>query len=457
MSKTKIKEYIDNNKDRYVNELIEICKIPGISALSQNLPDLYKSAEWYKKQLDELGFETEIYPADGNPILFAKRCPHKNAPTIIFYGHHDVQPVDPLDEWNSPPFEPVIKDGFLYARGAHDDKGQILTGVKGVEAVIKNEGELPVNVKFIIEGAEESGSRNFDRFLAEKRSELEADSLVILDTAQYAQGVPAITYALRGNIYMQIDVQGPAFDLHSGEFGGAAVNPVIALVQILDAMKAKDNKITIPGFYDNVVAPEEWERKEFASLPFDEEGMKDYLQVDTIKGEPGYTINESMMIRPTFDICGIWGGFAGEGSKTIIPAKAGAKISMRLVPDQDPDRIEKLVADYVNDIKPDGVTVKVIKIQGLKALFVDKNQPAYKAIHKAIKEVFGKDPVYIRCGGSIGIANLMKEKLGIDSILMTGWGTPEDNIHSPNEHQSLEDFHKGIHVVAEMLENLKGE
>lgn len=454
MKNNAIHEYIDKNKTLYVDQLIEVLKIPSISALPEHYPDLMKSAQWYQKQLDDLGFETEIFDTPGNPIVFAQRCHHPGAPTVMFYGHHDVQPVDPLEEWTSPPFDPAIKGDTLFARGVSDDKGQIFTAIKAVEAIIEVTGDLPVNVKFIIEGAEESGSRNFADFIEARKDKLATDSLMILDTSQYEAGIPAITYALRGNLYMQIDVQGPAFDLHSGGFGGAVVNPVQALVQMLDQMKGKDHKITVPGFYEDVLAPEEWEKKEFANLPFDEEKFKKFLGVDELAGEPGYNTNENLMIRPTFDVCGIWGGFSGAGSKTIIPAKAGAKISTRLVPNQDPHKIFRLFEELIKKIKPDGVTVKLTKIQGINPLIVDKNQPSYRAMHKAIEEVFGKAPVYIRCGGSIGVANMMREKLGIEGILITGWGSPEDNAHSPNEHQNLEDLHKGIHVCAVLVQNL---
>jgi len=442
---------IDANRQRYVEELLGFLKIPSVSTYTHHASDVRRAAEWVGNHLQRIGFETRIYRTERHPVVFAQHCNAPGAPTLLVYGHYDVQPPEPLDEWLTPPFSPSIRDGYVYARGATDDKGQFFTYVKAVEAVLAVAGNLPVNVKFLVEGEEEIGSPSLGHFMREHSDELKADVITISDFSQFSRGVPAITYGLRGLSYFQLDLQGPRFDLHSGSFGGLIHNPVQVLADILARLKSADGKVAIPGFYDDVLDLEEWERKEMDSLHLDESALKEYLGVEALTGEKGYTPMERKTARPTLDVNGIWGGFSGEGAKTIIPSKGGAKVSMRLVPDQDPAVINARFEEFVRALTPAGVKIDITELNAAGPLLVTRDNRAVQAAARAIDTGFGKPPVFIREGGSIPIVNLMKEVLTTRNILMLGWGSPDDGAHSPNERFHLDDFHRGIRSAAALL------
>lgn len=454
MKLEEIMNEIDAQRGRYVEELTEYVRIPSVSTYSENAGEVRRAAEFVSGHLTRLGFQSRIYETAKHPVVYAHRCPHPDRPVLLLYGHYDVQPPEPLEEWVTPPFSPDIRDGFLYARGATDDKGQFFTHLKAMEAILSVAGELPVNMKVLVEGEEEIGSVNLEAFLREHAEELRADAVAVSDTSQVAQGVPAITYGLRGLCYYQIDVQGPRIDLHSGSFGGALTNPVQALAEMLAKLKTGDERVAIPGFYDDVADMEDWERKEMASLPMDETRMKDYLGISRFSGERGYTFTERRSARPTLDVNGIWGGFAGEGAKTIIPAKAGAKVSMRLVPHQKPEVINRLFEEYIRSIAPDDVTVSLKVLHGADPVLVPRDRPAVQAAARAIEAGFGRRPFFLREGGSIPVVNLFKNTLGIEDILLLGWGSPDDGAHSPNERFFLDDFHRAIRSAAALLYEL---
>ena len=445
---------IDSNRQRYVHELLEFLRIPSVSTYSHHSSDVRRAAEWVHNYLRRMGFQAKIYQTERHPVVFAQSPHTVDGPTLLVYGHYDVQPPEPLEEWVSAPFTPSIRDGYVYARGASDDKGQFFTYLKAMEAILAVSGKLPINVKVLVEGEEEIGSPNLGPFMKEHLSELKADAVAISDGSQFAQGVPAITYGLRGLSYLQLEVQGPRFDLHSGSFGGIVANPVQALAEILTRLKNPNGTVAIPGFYDKVLELEAWEREEMASLNLDEAGLKSYLGEGELVGEEGYRTVERKTARPTLDVNGIWGGFSGEGAKTIIPAKAGAKVSMRLVPNQVPSEINRLFGEYVQAIAPPGVKVRITELHGAEPVLVSRNQPSVRAAERAVTVGFGKAPVFIREGGSIPIVNLLKEVLQSDSILMMGWGSPDDGAHSPNERFFLEDFHHGIRSAAALLYEL---
>jgi acetylornithine deacetylase/succinyl-diaminopimelate desuccinylase-like protein len=449
-----ILDKIDSNRDRYVDELLGFLRIPSVSTLSHHGADVRRAAEWVLNHLKRLGFEANLFSTERHPIVYAESTflPHK--PTLLVYGHYDVQPPDPLDEWISPPFAPQIRDGYVYARGASDDKGQFYTYLKAIEAIMAVEGRLPINVKILVEGEEEIGSPNLGPFLKERQEMLKADAVAISDSSQFTQGIPAITYGLRGLSYLQIDVQGPRFDLHSGSFGGLVQNPIMVLTNLLATLKNQDGTIAIPGFYEDALNLEPWEREEMAGLDFDELHLKEYLGVEQLVGEAEYSPMERKSARPTLDVNGIWGGFSGEGAKTIIPARAGAKVSMRLVPNQNSRKINELFREFIEKLTPPGVGVKITELHGADPVLVSRNQPSVRAAERAIMTGFGKSPVFIREGGSIPIVNLLREMLGSDSILMMGWGSPDDGAHSPNERFRLDDFHRGIRSAAALFYEL---
>jgi acetylornithine deacetylase/succinyl-diaminopimelate desuccinylase-like protein len=449
-----ILEAIKVNRQASIDELAEFLRIPSVSTDPLHAADVRRAAAWVLEKLNRLGFETRLYETARHPLVFAQRIAGSNLPILLIYGHYDVQPSDPLDEWLSPPFTPSVRNGFIYARGATDNKGQCLTYLKAVEAILAVSSELPLNVKFLIEGEEEIGSPNLERFLEDYQEELRADAVAISDGSQFAPGVPAITYGLRGLSYLQVDIRGPRFDLHSGSFGGLVANPVQVLCEILARLKKEDGTVAIPGFYDDVVELEPWEREEMASLPCDEEELKAYLGVDVLVGEAGFTSTERKGARPTLDVNGIWGGFSGEGAKTIIPARAGAKISMRLVPNQGQAVINRQFRDYLNSLTPPGVEVRVSDLHGCDPVLVPRDRPGVQAAARAIELGFGKSPVFIREGGSIPIVSLFKELLGCSTILLLGWGSPDDSAHSPNERFSLEDFHRGTRSAAALFYEL---
>lgn len=444
--------YIESNKDRFLNELLDLLRIPSVSADPAYKADVARCAEAVKQRLEEAGMDkVEICPTKGHPIVYGEKIIDPKKPTVLVYGHYDVQPPDPLELWTSPPFEPVVKDGVIYARGSADDKGQFYMHVKAVEAMVKT-GNLPCNVKVMIEGEEEVGSDNLGTFVKANKERLKADVVLISDTAMIANDVPSINTGLRGLSYLEVEVTGPNRDLHSGVYGGAVANPINVLCDMISSLHDKDRRIAIPGFYDAVRELSTAERKALAEAPFNEkEWMKD-LGIDAVLGEKGYTTDERCTIRPTLDVNGIWGGYIGEGAKTVLPSKAFAKISMRLVPDQKSATITKLFQDHFEKIAPPYVKVKVRPHHGGEAAVTPTDSPAYRAASKAMEETFGKKPIPTRGGGSIPIVALFEEELGLKTILF-GFGLDSDNIHSPNEHYGLFNYMKGITTIPRFFQH----
>ncbi len=444
----KVKQYIKENKERYLDELFELIRIPSISSLSEHKKDMVKAAEKYKEHFLAAGCDKAVVmPTAGNPVVYAEKIIDPSKPTVLVYAHYDVMPVDPLDLWKSPPFEPEIRDGKIYARGADDDKGQGFMHVKAFEALVKNDA-LPTNVKFMIEGEEEIGSVNLGAFCDKHKDMLQADIILVSDTGMIAEDIPAITTGLRGLAYWQVEVTGPNRDLHSGLFGGAVGNPINVLAKMIAHMTDENNKVTMPGFYDDVLEASVKERELLNMAPFNKEDYKKALDVEELAGEKGYTTIERTGIRPSFDVCGIWGGYTGEGAKTVLPSKAYAKISSRLVPNQDHVKIAKMFEDYFMSIAPDSVKVKVDSLHGGQAYVCPIDLPAYKAAENALKKLFGKTPVPVRSGGSIPIISTFEEKLGTKSLLM-GFGLESDAIHSPNENYPLNNFYAGIEAITD--------
>jgi len=445
---------LERSRQERISELVELLSIESVSTAPEKREEVRKAGLWLSEKLARMGFEVGLLETPGHPVLLASHCKRKGKPTVLIYGHFDVQPTDPEEEWVSPPFVPQVRDGCVYARGASDDKGQLLTHVHAVEAILKRSGELPLNVKFLLEGEEEIGSPSLPTLLEERKGDLAADCVVISDGCQFRSGIPAITYGLRGLAYVEIEVEGPKLDLHSGSYGGLVENPINALCSMLARLKTPEGKVAIPGFYDDVIPLEPWERQEIKELPFDEEGVKEYLGVEWLVGESEFTPLERRWARPTLDVNGIWGGFSGKGAKTVIPARAGAKVSMRLVPRQVPSRVCALLEAYLQEMKPRGVRIKVRAINGADPVIIDRKLPQIQAAFKAIERGFGRPPVFIREGGSIPVVNMLKNYLGIEAILLLGWGSPEDGAHSPNERFSLEDFHRGTKTSVALLYEL---
>ena len=446
------KPYIKENKQRFIDELISLLRIPSISANSEHKGDMFKMAEAIKNSLEKAGCDlVEICETPGYPIVYGERIIDKTLPTILVYGHYDVQPPDPLDLWNSPPFDPVIKktdlhpDGAIYARGSSDDKGQVYMHVKALEYMTQT-GQLPCNVKFMIEGEEEVGSESLGWFVSRNQEKLSNDIILISDTGMIANDVPSITTGLRGLSYVEVEVTGPNRDLHSGLYGGAVANPINILTKMIASLHDGDNHITIPGFYDAVVELSFEEREKMAEAPFNKEDYKKALDINDTYGEKGYTTNERNSIRPTLDVNGIWGGYTGEGAKTVIPSKAHAKISMRLVPDQNWEEITQLFEDHFKSLAPDAVTVKVTPHHGGQAYVTPIDNNGYLAAEKAYRETFGKTPIPQRSGGSIPIVALFEKELESKTILM-GFGLDSDAIHSPNEHFGIRNYLKGIETI----------
>jgi acetylornithine deacetylase/succinyl-diaminopimelate desuccinylase-like protein len=441
-----VREYIEKNKDRFLDELFGLIRIPSISPLPEHKDDMYKAAEYWKNILLEAGADrTEVYETEGNHVTYGEKIIDPSLPTVLVYGHMDVMPVDPIDLWDTDPFEPVIKDGKIYARGADDDKGQSFMHAKAFELMVKT-GTLPCNVKFMIEGEEEIGSPSLGKWCEQHKDMLKADVILVSDTSLLGPDTPSITTGLRGLSYIEVEVTGPNRDLHSGLYGGAVDNPANVLASIISKLKDDNGKILIPGFYDDVLVVDDKERALLNKAPFDLEKFKSDIGIKEVGGEKEYTVIERLGIRPTLDVNGIWGGYTGEGAKTIIPSKASAKISMRLVPDQDHHKISKLAADYIKSIAPDTVSVDVKVLHGGYAYVCPIDLPAYQAAHKAMTETFGKEPVPYRSGGSIPIISTFEKVLGIKSVLM-GFGLDTDAIHSPNENYPLENFYKGIETL----------
>ena len=443
-----IKQYIEENEARFLDELASLIRIPSISALPEHKEDMLACAERWRQLLLEAGAdEAVIMPSAGNPLVYAEKRISPEVPTVLIYAHYDVMPAEPLELWKSQPFEPEIRDGRIWARGADDDKGQAMIQVKAFEYMVR-EGLLRHNVKFIFEGEEEIGSPSLNAFLKEHRELLRADVILVSDTSMLGPDLPSLTTGLRGLAYWEIEVTGPNRDLHSGHFGGAVANPVNVLCGLLAKVTDADGRITVPHFYDEVEPVPEAERRMIASIPFDEEAYKQAIGVKALKGEKGYSTLERNSCRPSFDICGIWGGYTGEGSKTVLPSKAYAKVSCRLVPHQNHETISRLFIDYIQSIAPEYVQVKVTPMHGGEGYVCPITHPAYQAAERGFAKAFGKQPLAVRRGGSIPIISDFERILGIKTILM-GFGLESDAIHSPNENFRLDIFRKGIEAVTE--------
>lgn len=450
----KIGQYIDSNKQRYQDELVEILKIPSISSSPDHADAMIEMANHLKIELERIDLDAvEVIPTDGHPVVYAEWLKAPGKPTLMIYGHYDVQPVDPVDLWDSPPFDPVIKGNKIFARGSADDKGQFYIHVKAVEAWLSQVGELPINVKFVLEGEEEVGSAHLGDFIAKYKDKIQADYVVISDTAMFREGHPGITYGLRGLTYLQIDVTATDTDLHSGSIGGVTLNPINALVQMLAQVKDEHNRIQVPGFYDDVIDVSADEREKLGKLPFNEDDFAGSIGAKALTGEAGYTHLERLWARPTFDINGIWGGYQGPGAKTVIPAEAHAKVSMRLVANQEPDKIAGLFQDYMASIAPPEVNVEVTNMHGGYGYITDLNNPGLKAAIRAMEKAFGQEADYIREGGSIPIVKSFADALHAP-VLLLGFGLPDQNAHAPNENFSLDNYHLGIQSIAAFFEEM---
>lgn len=442
------KEYIEKHKEVFLNDLFEKLRIPSISSQSEHKPDMIKMAEHWCGYLKALGMtKSEVFETPGNPVVYAERIIDEKAKTVLVYGHYDVMPVEPLELWESNPFEPEIRNGKIYARGADDDKGQSTTQILGLKTAL-DLGYVKTNIKIILEGEEEIGSVNLEDFCLKYRDLLKSDIIVVSDTSMISPNVPSITTGLRGLSYLEIEVTGPDHDLHSGHYGGAVANPINELCKLIAGVVDEKGRVTVPGFYDDVVPLTKEEREMIAQIPYDEEQYRKEIGVDALFGEEGYHTLERNSCRPSFDLCGIWGGYTGEGAKTVIPSKAYAKFSSRLVANQDNEKISKLFVDYFERIAPPYIKVKVTPHHGGQGFLCPIDLPAYKAAEKAVEIAFGKRPLGVRSGGSIPIISTFERVLGVKSILM-GFGLSTDDIHSPNENYPLEMFYKGIEASAE--------
>ena len=447
--------YFTENRERYLQELDSFLRIPSISTLPEHQPDIRRAAEFVRDALAAAGLaQAQLIEGDGNPLVYAEWLGAPGKPTVLFYGHYDVQPPDPLDEWNTPPFEPTVRGDNLYARGASDDKGQLCIQIKAVEALLATAGALPVNVRFLIEGEEEMGGEHIERFVASGDPRLQAGAAVICDTEMFAPELPTLCVGLRGIVYGELHVRGADHDLHSGVYGGVAPNPIQAIAEILAALKDREGRIRIPGFLDRVRPPTDAELAAWRSLPFDEQTYRENeVGVAELVGEPEFSPLERAWARPTLEVHGIRGGFTGEGAKTVIPARAVAKISARLVADQRPDEAEAQLVQAIRDACPRGVTASWKTIHKGAPSIVNTGNPFIEDAARAMEEVFGNPAVYIRSGGSIPIVGVFDERLGIPSVLM-GFGLPDDNLHAPNEKFFLPNFHRGIEAMARYLELL---
>jgi acetylornithine deacetylase/succinyl-diaminopimelate desuccinylase-like protein len=447
--------YFQQHHQDYLEGLKAFLRIPSISTLSEHKPDIRRAAEFVRSDLEKAGLQhAELIEGEGNPLVYAEWLGAPGKPTVLLYGHYDVQPPDPLDEWKSPPFEPEIRNDNIYARGSADDKGQTLILMKAVEGLLKQHGKLPVNVKFLVEGEEEVGGEHIEAYVASKPARLKSDAAVICDTEMFAPELPTLCIGLRGIVYGELIVQGADHDLHSGMYGGAAPNPMQAIAEIICALKDRDGRIRIPGFYDRVQAPSAKEREAWARLPFNEKEYKEKeVGVKELVGEPDIPLFERLWARPTLEVHGIRGGFTGEGAKTVIPARGLAKVSTRLVADQRPDEAVKQIQDAVKAACPKGVTAEFRLIHSAPPSLVNPDNKFIHAAADAMKQVFGNETVYIRSGGSIPIVGSFERDLGIPSVMM-GFGLPDDNLHAPNEKMHLPNFFRGIEAVARYLEIL---
>ena len=445
--------HIDQHRGAFEADLAELLRIPSVSADAAFVGDVRRAGAWVRDHLASLGLATELIETGGHPIVYAESPPIPGKPVALIYGHYDVQPPDPLNEWTTPPFEPTVRDGKVFARGATDDKGQMLTHVKSIQSWLAAAGKLPLQVKLLIEGEEEVGSEHLERFLKQNANRLACDCVVISDTAQFAPGVPAITYGLRGIAYFELKLMGAKQDLHSGVFGGGVSNPANALAKVLAGLIDAEGRVTVPGFYDDVTPLTKQERAEFGALPFDEAAFRKQLGVDALSGEAGFTTLERRWARPTFDVNGLTSGYQGEGAKTVLPARASAKLSFRLVPNQDPHKIAAGLRERLAELLPAGVRMELIEHHGAPGVVIRLDSPYLQAAANAIETGFGRRPVFIREGGSIPIVNTFADVLGAD-VLLLGWGQNDDNPHSPNEKFSLDDFHRGIRASAALWREL---
>lgn len=445
MSKT-WKDYQEKNKERFLNEMLDLLRIPSVSAKSEHKDDMQKCAEAVKNSLLDAGADkAEIMVTDGHPAVYGEKIIDLSKPTVLVYGHYDVQPPDPLELWLSGPFDPVIKDGKVYARGSADDKGQFYMHVKALEMMVKT-NSMSTNIKFLIEGEEEIGSPNLGKFVAANKDLLKADVILISDSSMLSMETPSLDIGVRGLSYIEVEVTGPNRDLHSGTYGGAVANPITILAKMIANCHDKKNHITIPGFYDDVALPTKEEKKLLRKAPFNEEEYKNDLGVKELWGEKGFTTNERTGIRPTLELNGIWGGYQGEGAKTVLPSKATAKISARLVPNQSSKKITEILLNYFTSIAPPSVTVKAFEHHGGEPYMTPIDSKGYQAAAKAVKKTFGKNPIPVRGGGSIPICSIMERELGIKIIFM-GFGLDNDNLHSPNEKYNIENYYKGIETI----------
>src|SRR5690606_23341044 len=451
-------EFVSQHIDRFVEELCEFLRIPSISTDPEYLHDVQSAAEWIAEHFESIGADdVAVHKTKGHPIVtaqFRARGANADAPTILVYGHYDVQPPDPLELWTSPPFEPEVREGRLYARGACDDKGQLFIHVKAAESYLAASDGLPVNLTFILEGEEESGSENLRPFLEAHTDLLEADFALISDTSMFDENTPTVTYGLRGLAYLQVEIQGPARDLHSGVYGGAVENPVSVMARLIAGLHDERGRVRVPGFYDRVLDLTEEERRAFAELPFDAESWLRSIGVSASRTEQGYTVLEATWARPAIDANGIWGGYQGKGAKTILPAKAGAKVSARLVPDQRPAEAAAQIRAYFEDNAPETVTVSVRELHGGRPFIIDRSSPPIKAAARALAAVFGREPAFVREGGTIPVVADVKEVLGIDTVLL-GFGLNSDAIHSRDEHFGLDRFRKGVETAVRFYDEVR--
>lgn len=448
-----IDEYLESNAKRFEEELFELLRMPGVSADPERAEDIRRTADWLVDHFTRIGLSVELIETAGHPLVLAQTPSVAGAPTVLVYGHYDVQPPEPLELWITPPFEPTVRDGHVFARGACDNKGQFMTHVKSVETWLAVEGRLPVNIKLLIEGEEEVGSGHLEEFVRQNTERLACDCVVVSDSCQLAPGRPAITCGLRGVTYYDLKLTGPKRDLHSGSFGGSVINPANALVKMLAALIDERGRVRVPGFYDDVVPLADEERRQFASLPFDERGYMDETGVDALGGEEGYTTLERRWARPTFDICGLSSGYQGEGAKTVLPSTAAAKLSFRLVPEQDPEKVTEGLRKMLAENCPAGISMELIEHQGSPGMKSSLDSPYVKAAARAIEHGFDVAPVYIREGGSIPVVATFAQELDAD-VLLLGWAQDDDNAHSPNEKFSLESYRRATRTSAKLWEEL---
>jgi len=455
MALDEVLAYLQAHRQTHVDQLCELLRIPSISSQSVHAPDVRRAAVFCADELRGLGLEVTIVEGDGHPLVFAQTALRPDRPTLLMYGHYDVQPVDPLDLWHTPPFEPRIEDGIVYARGSTDDKGQFYAHIKALEAYVRTGTELPVNLKFILEGEEECGGRHIYRYTEQNAGKMACDAVIISDTALYNETTPGICYSLKGLTYMEIRVSGPSRDLHSGSYGGTVQNPANALAQIIAGLKDARGRCTVPGFYDDVLELDADERRAFAALNYTDDVLRDETGAPAAAGEAGYTTLERMWARPTCDVNGLASGYGGQGAKTIIPARAMAKVSMRLVPNQSPERIAAAFADWVQHLAPPGVTVEVENLHNANPVLVPRDSAMMQAGIRALRAGFGAEPVFIREGGSIPIVGTFQSCLKAP-VLLLGYGLSTDNAHSPNEKFHLENFWRGARTSALLFQEAAG-